>query len=496
MTFLVSTQGLKNVIIESFGDEPKHAWFGLNDPVMGGMSTGTATVTGGIGVFEGEVMDVPRLDAPGFIAMMTRGGWFPDVSSCTGLKMTLKSLVDYGGYHVSFGNNHPAGAMPYARGYKTKFDAPVGAFGDVYLPFMSFSDYWSPYTGDQVVKCSEDNQYCPDESTLKNLMRFEIMAEGVAGKVSLEIKSIEATECSDDVVEEDPDPESHQNDFAGPNNYRSGNTNTNEKNYVAPVIDENGDIRIESFADPQHTWVAVNDPVMGGSSSSTVLVMNDKATFEGEVVNVERLNAPGFIKMETRGGAFPDVSHCKALKINLMSLDDYDGLRVSFGVHHAEGAAPYIRGYKAHITAPQGLFDDIIIPFTDFSDSWNPMTGDVMVSCIESPYHCPDSGTLRDFTTFSIMGEGVNGKVHLEVHSIDATDCNMDDNQLTNSANRTASNTQLSYVHPAVWIAISISCLVSVVVSFYIGKRRGISISKPQEQGGIVLAPVNKVTIS
>merc|ERR1711971_733905 len=50
-------------------------------------------------------------------------------------------------------------------------------------------------------------------------------------------------------------------------------------------------------------------------------------------------------------------------------------------------------------------------------------TGDVILSCRENSKHCVDEQTLQDFTTFSIMGEGVNGKVHLEIKSIDATGC-------------------------------------------------------------------------
>ena len=35
--------------------------------VMGGKSTGSFAESGGVGVFEGEVVDVPALKAPGFI---------------------------------------------------------------------------------------------------------------------------------------------------------------------------------------------------------------------------------------------------------------------------------------------------------------------------------------------------------------------------------------------------------------------------------------------
>lgn len=172
---------------------------------------------------------------------------------------------------------------------------------------------------------------------------------------------------------------------------------------------------------------------MGGSSTSTVKVTNEVGVFDGEVVDVSFLGAPGFIKMESRGGSFPNVSMCKALKINLKSQNDYDGIRVTMGTHHADNAQPYVRGYKAHVVnAPVNEFGDIILKFSEFSDNWDPKTGDVIVSCQENAKHCVDERTLQDFTTFSIMGEGVGGKVHLEIKSIDATGCKHSASEIQN----------------------------------------------------------------
>merc|ERR1711990_308751 len=54
----------------------------LNDPVMGGKSTGTWTVDskGHFGIFDGEVVNVPSLKAPGFIKTAADGK-FPDLSA-------------------------------------------------------------------------------------------------------------------------------------------------------------------------------------------------------------------------------------------------------------------------------------------------------------------------------------------------------------------------------------------------------------------------------
>jgi len=473
--FLVSSE--KNVAVETFGDDPNHVWFSLNDPVMGGLSTGMFSVKDGIGVFDGEVKNVPKLNAPGFIAMRTgRGGYFPDLRSCKGLSLEMKSESAYNGFRASFGTNF-AGTMPYAHGYKTHFDAPVGDFETVDLPFTEFSDNWDPKTGEIVVSCADNNQYCPDDNTLEDFKQLEIMAEGVNGKILLEIKSIHAYGCDDDVSEKAPDSDNGGNNSDG-SSFSKGNWKAykdRDENavggsggYMQPTILENGDIRIESFDNPQHRWYPNNDPVMGGSSTSTVSVQNDAGVFDGEVVDVDFLNAPGFIKMETRGGNFPDVSMCEALKIHLKSANDYSGIRVTFGTHHAPNTEPYVRGYKAHIdNPPVNKFDNVILPFSLFSDDWDPNTGDVQTLCADNPDNCVDDKTLQDFTTFSFMGEGVNGKVHLEVKYIDATDCTHPHVKSSNSDDKTG------VIDSAVWAVILVGFVVIGGVAFVIGLRKG-----------------------
>merc|ERR1712224_679020 len=71
----------------------------LNDPVMGGKSSGTWTVSNAAGVLDGEVVNVPSLAAPGFIKA-SADGKFPDASSAFGgsLVLTVKSSTpEYAG---------------------------------------------------------------------------------------------------------------------------------------------------------------------------------------------------------------------------------------------------------------------------------------------------------------------------------------------------------------------------------------------------------------
>merc|ERR550532_2683215 len=86
-----------------------HTWTEKNDPVMGGESTGTFEVDHGmnLGIFQGEVVNAPSLQAPGFIKAQTTDGnrWsrtFPDVSSCAGIAITAKANNTYAGYRFSF----------------------------------------------------------------------------------------------------------------------------------------------------------------------------------------------------------------------------------------------------------------------------------------------------------------------------------------------------------------------------------------------------------
>merc|ERR1712166_314747 len=132
----------------------------LNDPVMGGQSSGTFSVdtSGKFGVFDGEVKDVPSLKAPGFIKA-AGSGTFPDASSMLGgdLVLTVRSSTpSYAGFRIAFaaGTKAPSyacgagGSLPFSRGcFKSKFSVPAGeGWSTVRVPINSFSDMWSPAT--------------------------------------------------------------------------------------------------------------------------------------------------------------------------------------------------------------------------------------------------------------------------------------------------------------------------------------------------------------
>ena len=105
--------------------------------------------------------------------------------------------MSYGGYSVSFCNER-APSNRYARGYKANFNVmamPGSAMATIEIPFRDFTVRWDDATGDPIVTCEENEDFCPDVKTLRNMSRFAFWGEGVAGKVHLEIESIAASGC-------------------------------------------------------------------------------------------------------------------------------------------------------------------------------------------------------------------------------------------------------------------------------------------------------------
>eukprot|EP00450_Noctiluca_scintillans_P040231 CAMPEP_0194479690 /NCGR_PEP_ID=MMETSP0253-20130528/2728_1 /TAXON_ID=2966 /ORGANISM="Noctiluca scintillans" /LENGTH=215 /DNA_ID=CAMNT_0039318957 /DNA_START=67 /DNA_END=714 /DNA_ORIENTATION=+ len=190
-----------DIVLATFDGAPltTHTWEQKNDPVMGGESVGTFSVVGALGIFDGQVVDVPFLAAPGFIKVdvvdSTSGRIFPDISSCSAIALDVNASNDFDGYRFSFGTAKPSNGSYYAYGYKANFAPSVGTFGTTFLPLQSFTDYWDPATGDAIKTCQDDAIYCPDVTTLNDMRTMSVWAEGVAGSVHLQIRSISATGC-------------------------------------------------------------------------------------------------------------------------------------------------------------------------------------------------------------------------------------------------------------------------------------------------------------
>lgn len=402
--FIASAASAKDIPIATFDGAAGTTltWRETNDPVMGGKSVGTFTVQDGAGVFDGTCKIVPFLSAPGFIKANSDSTTLPDVRSCSGLALTVKSSNDYSGFRFSFGKSRADCGKFFAIGHKANFKAPVGEFGTVNLPFTDFTDCWDDGTGDAIKTCADDSKYCPDDKTLSNMQTMSVWAEGVEGDVHLEIKSVVATGCSDSLES-----------TAGAS---------------VKLLSFDG-----SASDKSSKWKALVDPVMGGQSVATATVDKDGqfGVLDGEVKIVPALKAPGFVTAYAQD-SFADAS--AAIDGDLVltvrsSTSDYKGYKVSFAAGAlipqyscASGGGVGGRGcFKANFQVPAGDdFVDVRIPFKSFTDKWSSATGEPTVKCADDASVCPTAEKLKKIQRVEVWGEGTAGAVHLEVKSIRA----------------------------------------------------------------------------
>ena len=89
---------------------------------------------------------------------------FPDVSTCDGITINIRSRTQYNGYYISFGTDRVPGGG-HAMGYKSPLfqdgKVPFGLdFVDVIIPFNEFSSNWDEGSGTFVriyfYLCSDD----------------------------------------------------------------------------------------------------------------------------------------------------------------------------------------------------------------------------------------------------------------------------------------------------------------------------------------------------
>jgi len=179
-------------------------------------------------------------------------------------------------------------------------------------------------------------------------------------------------------------------------------------------------------------FIEENDPVMGGKSNGTWTINTDEGfgILDGEVVDVPSLSAPGFIT-SFADGTFKDVSVDFGGDVILSvrsTTPGYKGFRLSIAAGTVSPAyacaggssLPFSGGcYKADfLVSSSGEFQDVRIPLTQFSDHWNPATGDHTKECSYDASVCITLKDLKDIKRVVFWAEGYNGKVHLEIKSV------------------------------------------------------------------------------
>jgi Complex I intermediate-associated protein 30 (CIA30) len=235
-------------------------------------------------------------------------------------------------------------------------------------------------------------------------------------------------------------------------------------------------IVLEDFSRPLHTWDTMNDPVMGGQSTSSVVIQkNGVAKFTGECANVPFLKAPGFVTMVTGGyyatsannkESFPDVSMCQALALTIQTNVPYSGYRISFGKERLPHGG-HAEGYKAPLlNLPLGHFEQVVIPFSQFSSKWDEATGDIQVTCQDNPTYCPSSKWLQNMETISFWGEGVGGTIDLEIKNIQAVGCTT--TATSSSTSLAAANVSSTHVSAGG----SILLLAVLALGFMVARQR------------------------
>jgi hypothetical protein len=389
--------------------EGANNWDALIDPVMGGQSVATATIVDQHGVLDGEVKIVPALKAPGFIT--AQSDLKIDASAAAGGELVMKvrsTTPDYAGFKVSFAASSvnptlacaAGGSIPLSRGcFKAPFTVPAGDdFTEIRIPLSEFSDKWDAATGELTTLCKDDASVCPIADKLDSVQRVAFWGEGQAGLVHIEVDSVALEPAAQRV-----------------------------KATSAGKL-----VTFDGAADTTFTFQELNDPVMGGKSTGTWSLGDGFGIFDGEVVDVPSLQAPGFIKAQA-SGSFPDVSEFidGNLVLSVRTTNpEYEGYRVTFVSGAASpsfscsagGSLPFSRGcYKQKFSVPAGDdFVDVKIPFNTFSDKWSSATGEQTTTCADDPDVCPTASKLSKLQMIELWGEGAGGKLHLEVNSISA----------------------------------------------------------------------------
>lgn len=187
-----------------------------------------------------------------------------------------------------------------------------------------------------------------------------------------------------------------------------------------------------------------NDPVMGGSSTSSFHVQDKLGVFNGTCAIVGFLKAPGFANIIARpasrfGKGFADASAHIAGGMELRvrsSTPSYTGFKVAFaavGVPRTSiyGGGSFKAGFDLKDTTD---FQTVFVPFTKFSYDWSGYTGRCDTKdpqgqqhhCCNDPgtgdKYCPKAEFLGKITDVEVWAEGVQGDFHIEIDYVGASD--------------------------------------------------------------------------
>lgn len=176
------------------------------------------------------------------------------------------------------------------------------------------------------------------------------------------------------------------------------------------------------------SWDAVNDPVMGGESTSKFSLNQTARTivWNGIVRIVPSLKAPGFCNLETTNAVTTRANDASPFTHILIrartSTPEYAGFKFSFA---ADTLNRQFKSFKGVFNLTTTAWTTVAIPFNQFSNDWSPYTGDCFTKdptglqhkcCTpQTPEVCPTKKNLHDISELGIWTEGAAGTFNLEV---------------------------------------------------------------------------------
>ena len=197
------------------------------------------------------------------------------------------------------------------------------------------------------------------------------------------------------------------------------------------------EVKLVTF-DGSVTWEHTDDPVMGGESKSTFSQKGVIGTFNGTCKIVPSLKAPGFCKIATSSGRYPDASRYVNGSLILAvrsSTPDFAGFKVAIDAAGLKCPgipfSPFTTSWKAPFKVPaQKTFALVKVPLHRFSCDWSSYTGSCETKdpgifgkqhhcCSDShPEKCPSVHALSAITGVEVWAEGAAGDFHLEMQYI------------------------------------------------------------------------------
>jgi hypothetical protein len=341
-------------------------WRSENDPVMGGVSTGSDKVEGGHLEWSGEVKIVPKLQAPGFCTVRTQAT-FPDISSYEGL--IIKARLKAGtltSLKISMDSSVRSSPRQGEFEGRFKFSGTNGAMQTIFVPFSSMSQSWR----------GQKEGGPPSAKQLAKITGLGFNQDGVAGKFDYEIVSIAAGNGAPAPSPSPSPPPSTQDVIA----------------------------KFSAGKEQGARWEAVNDPVMGGQSTGHFKVQGDSGMWTGDVKIVPKLRAPGFCRLQG------DIAKT--------DLSAFDGLLFAMKGQGAPlktlVAVVETRGLlrSGQWTAPVAISarGEAFVEWSAFK----PFT------IRPEPGSAPTKAQLRDVVQVGLLADGTAGEFELQLTSVKA----------------------------------------------------------------------------